>query len=144
VILVPVNYADRYVYGFEEKVLPLAREHDVGIVAMKVFGGPDPKSGSWGTREAKPLIGEQNLELATRYALGTPGVATANLGVHTAEQLRENVAIVKRFRPLSCDEQELTVRSGKEMADQWGPHFGPVEEPPPDLLDGPPKRPAEE
>jgi predicted aldo/keto reductase-like oxidoreductase len=135
VILVPVNFADRYTYQFEEKVLPVARKHNVGIVAMKVFGGPDPKSGSWGTRDAKPLIGEENVELAIRYALSVPGVATANLGVHTAEQLRENVEFVKRFQPLSEEERQLAARLGRPMAEQWGPHFGPVDEPPEDLPD---------
>lgn len=128
VILVGVNFVDRYTYMFEKKVLPVARKHDVGIVAMKVFGGPDPKTGSWGSRKAKPLIGEQNIELAIRYALSVPDVATANLGVHTADQLRENVAIVRRFQPLSPEEQELATKLGKPMADDWGPHFGPVHE----------------
>jgi uncharacterized protein len=67
-----------------------------------------------------------DLELAIRYALGVPGVATANLGVHTAEQLRENVAAVKRFRPLSSEEVEKTATLGKKLASDWGAHFGPV------------------
>jgi uncharacterized protein len=126
VILVNINFADRYTYNFEERVLPLARKHDTGIVAMKVFGGPDPKTGSWGTRKSKPRIPVEDLELAIRYALAIPGVATANLGVHTAEQLRENVEAVKRFRPLSADEAEKTTRVGRQLASEWGPHFGPV------------------
>jgi len=126
VILVAINFVDRHTYDFEEKVLPLARKHDVGVVAMKVFGGPDPKSGSWGTRKAKPMVGEQHIELAIRYALSVPGVATANLGVHTAEQLRHNVELVKRYRALSADEQAAVLKQGKEAATQWGAHFGPV------------------
>ncbi|MEA3227040.1 MAG: aldo/keto reductase, partial [Planctomycetota bacterium] len=74
VILVTLNFADRFTYNFEERVLPLAREHNTGIVAMKVFGGPDPKTGSWGNPDAKPYVGEDNVELAIRYALSTPGV----------------------------------------------------------------------
>ncbi len=140
VILVNINFADRYTYGFEDRVLPVARKHDVGIVSMKAFGGPDPKSGSWGSRDAKPLVGEENLELAIRYSLSVPGVATANLGVHTVEQLRENVDIVKRFQPLTAEERELTVKLGKEMAKQRGPHFGPVDEPAEDSSGAPPKK----
>jgi len=127
---VTVNFVDRYIYGFEQKVLPIARKHNVGIVAMKVLGGPDPKTGSWGNRNAKPLIGEHNVEFAIRHALSVPDVATANVGVHTAEQLRENVETVKRFKPLSPDEQWITARLGKEMAIGWGAHFGPVKEEP--------------
>jgi predicted aldo/keto reductase-like oxidoreductase len=126
VILVAINYADCHTYNFEETVLPVARKHQTGVVAMKVFGGPDEKTGSWGTRKAKPRIGEANVGMAIRYALGVPGVATANLGVHTAEQLRQNVEFVARYQPLSAMENADLLRQGKEMAAQWGPHFGPV------------------
>jgi hypothetical protein len=126
VILVAINFVDRYTYNFEESVLPVTKKHNTGIVAMKVFGGPDEKTGSWGTRKAKPRVGEKNVELAIRYALGVPGVVTANLGVHTAEQLRQNVAFVERYRPLSATEHEDLLQQGKAMAAEWGAHFGPV------------------
>jgi hypothetical protein len=126
VILVAMNFADRHTYNFEEIVLPIAIKHNTGIVAMKVFGAPDQKTGSWGTRKAKPRVGIEFVELAIRYALGVPGVATANLGVHTAEQLRQNVEHVARYRPLSTTESDSLLVHGKEMAAQWGPHFGPV------------------
>ena len=126
VILVAVNFADRFTYAFEETVLPVARKHDVGIVAMKAFGGPDGKTGSWGTRKAKPMVGTDYVEPAIRYALSLPGVATANLGVHTIEQFRQNLAVVRRFRPLSDAEQERLATVGRQFAEEWGPHFGPV------------------
>lgn len=128
VILINLNYVDRYTYGFENEVLPCARERNVGVVAMKVFGGPDPASGSWNTRKAKPMVGVQQVETAIRYALGIPGVATVNLGVHTVEQLRQNVEYVKQYRPLSVEEHEQLRQQGQKLAVQWGPHFGPARE----------------
>jgi predicted aldo/keto reductase-like oxidoreductase len=74
------------------------------------------------------MVGEQNVELAIRYALSVPGVATANLGVHTAEQLRQNVEFVKRFRALSAEEKQSVDKLGKELAAQWGAHFGAATE----------------
>jgi len=112
--------------NFEETVLPLARKHNVGVVAMKAFGGPDNKTGSWGTRNAKPMVGVDRVEWAIRYALSLPGVATANLGVHTIEQFRQNLEIVRRFQPLATEEQERLARAGRELAKEWGPHFGPA------------------
>jgi hypothetical protein len=126
VVLVAVNFADRFTYGFEETVLPVARKHQVGIVAMKAFGGPEGKTGSWGTRKAKPMVGADYIDLAIRYALSLPGVATANLGVHTIEQFRQNLALVQRFQPLSAEEQERLTTVGRRLAKEWGPHFGPV------------------
>jgi len=126
VILVTVNFVDRYTYAFEEKVLPPAQKHEVGVVAMKVFGGPDPKTGSWANPDAKPNVGLERVESAIRYALSTPGVASANLGVHNQQQVRQNVEIVRRFKPLSPDQQQTLAQLGRELAGQWGAHFGPV------------------
>jgi hypothetical protein len=121
-----MNFADRHTYNFEETVLPAARKRDVGVVAMKAFGGPDAKTGSWGSRKAKPMVGAAHIEMAIRYALSLPGVATANLGVHTAEQLRRNLEFVRRFKPLTAEEQDRLAATGRELAKEWGPHFGPV------------------
>ena len=128
VLLVAMNFGDRHTYNFEEKVLPVARKHEVGVIAMKVFGAPDPKTGSWGNPEAKPNVGEENVEVAIRYALSLPGVTAANLGVHTIEQLRQNVEIVKRFEPLSGEEESRLSQLGKKLAEKWDDHFGPVSE----------------
>ena len=126
VILVALNFADRYTYAFEETVLPLARQHNVGIVAMKAFGGPDGRTGSWGTRKATPMVGTDCVDLAIRYVLSLPGVATANLGVHTVEQFRHNLAVVQKFQPLTAEEQARLVTVGRQFAKEWGPHFGPA------------------
>jgi len=125
-LLTLVNFVDRHTYGFEEKVLPVARKHNVGIVAMKVFGGASKKAGSYPNPDAPPELALEHLELAVRYALGTPGVATVDLGAHKREQVRKNVEMVKRYQPLSADEQARVDELGRQLAKQWGPHFGPV------------------
>ncbi|MHB1034325.1 MAG: aldo/keto reductase [Pirellulales bacterium] len=128
VMMTVINFVDRHTYGFEEKILPIARRHNIGIIAMKVFGGARAKSGSYENPKAPPEMDERYLESAVRYALGTPGVATVNLGVHNAEQLRKNVRMARAYRPLSPAEQESLVKLGPELAKQWGPHFGPAKE----------------
>ena len=127
-LLTVINFVDRHTYNFEERVLPVARKHNVGIVAMKVFGGARRKGGSYANPDAPPEMDVAHVESAVRYALGTPGVATLNLGAHNKEQVRKNVEMVKRFKPLAADEQHKLAALGKELAAQWGPHFGPVEE----------------
>ena len=91
VLLTVVNFVDRHTYNFEDKVLPVARKHEVGIVAMKVFGGARKSAGSYENPKAPPEMDVDHLEKAVRYSLGTPGVATANMGVHNSDQLRQNV-----------------------------------------------------
>jgi len=126
VLLAVINLADRHTYNFEEKVLPAARKHNVGIVAMKVFGGASRKQGSYNNPKAPPEMPLDQLETAVRYALGVPGVATANLGVHNVEQMLKNVTMVRQFRPLSADEQRAADELGRKLAGTWGAHFGPV------------------
>jgi len=128
VVLMTINFGDRYTYNFEERVLPLCRQMNVGVVAMKVFGAPDPATGSWSNPKALPSVGVENIELAIRYALSLPGVHSANLGVHTLEQLRQNVEIVKNFRPLGPEDWARIEEIGPKLAAKWGEHFGPVEE----------------
>jgi hypothetical protein len=126
VLLTVVNFVDRHTYGFEDKVLPVARKHNVGIVAMKVFGGARKSSGSYGNPDAPPEMDVAHLQNAVRYALGTPGVCTANLGVHNMDQLRQNVELVKKCTPLSEDEDRELAQLGRQLARDWGPHFGDV------------------
>lgn len=124
VLLTVVNFVDRHTYKFEERVLPVAIKHGVGVVAMKVFGGAknmqyaDPASGSH--------LDPQYHELAIRYALGIPGVATLNIGCASVEQIKQDVAMVARWRPLSQEELAGALALGKELASKWGTHFGPL------------------
>lgn len=125
VLLVAVNFVDCHTYNFEERVLPLGRKHDVGIVAMKVYGG---MAGMKYAKPGPPQIDAEYVPAALRYALSLPGVATANLGIHSVEEIRHNVRMVKDFQPLSKDELARLLKQGEKLAADWGEHFGPVEE----------------
>jgi uncharacterized protein len=133
VLMVPVNFVDNYTYGYEKDVLPIARKYNVGIVAMKVFGGPAlKKTGKWSWRwddpNNKANVGTENVETAIRYGLSVPGVSTANLGVHNAEQVRQNVKHVTAFKPLTDAEQKKLAKLGRKFAAKWGQQYGPVAE----------------
>jgi len=131
VLLAVISFVDRHTYDFEEQVLPLARKHNVGIIAMKVLGGADPAKGSYGNPQsvgrlvsAKP----DRIEAAIRYALSIPGVTSVNLGVNSVEQLKQDLAYFQRFQQLSDTEMAQLLEEGRGLAAAWGPHFGPVVE----------------
>ena len=128
VVLMNMNFVDRHTYNFEENVLPVARKHNVGVLAMKVFAGPRGGFASYGGPKVPPQVGEKYKELAIRYALGLPGVTSVNIGVHEPQQLRQNVAMVKNYRPLTEEESALLAKIGPPMAQELGPRFGPVGE----------------
>ncbi len=125
VLRAAVNFVDRHTYNFEETVLPVARRHGVAIIAMKVFGGA---AGGEYKNPTGPHIGSEHVSSALRYALSLPGVVSADLGVHTAEQIHGNVRMIKDFRPLSPEQRAKLLDLGKGLAAQWGEHFGPVAE----------------
>jgi predicted aldo/keto reductase-like oxidoreductase len=126
VMMVAMNFVDRHIYGFEEKVLPVANRLNVGVACMKVYGGI---RGTFADA-VKPNPGAnmpiRHLEQAVRYAMGLPGVATLVIGPHTVEQLRQNVQFVKNYRPLSTEELASLDKLGRELASEWGSRFGPV------------------
>ncbi len=86
-----------------EALLPVARRHNLGIVAMKVLGGHPGKLA-------------KDYDRAFRYALSVPGVACALIGVRSPDQVKRAVRAAKGFRPLTDVEMKETLRIGEEMA----------------------------
>jgi hypothetical protein len=124
-IMIAMNFADRHTYGFEEKVLPVARKHGVGVMAMKVFGGIRGGFSNYGAKVPHPSQMDKGLhESAIRYALSLEGVTGMVIGVHDAEQLRRNVEVVLAAKPLSTEELAALVEKGKDLASTWGARFG--------------------
>lgn len=115
-----VNFVDRHTYNFEEKVWPVAAQRNVGLVAMKVFGG------SQHSKDATARLPVEHHHAALRYALSLPNVACAVVGMKSLEELERNLAWARGFTPL--DEQELaSLRDlGRSLAAEWKDHLGVV------------------
>jgi predicted aldo/keto reductase-like oxidoreductase len=118
-----VNFVDRHTYNFEEKVIPVARKHDAGVVAMKVLGG---SAAGYESKDQRAKMADADLEPAIHYALGVPDVCTAVLGCRTIEQVRLAGQAARRYRPLSSEQYQALMKRGAELAKEWGPHLGEV------------------
>ena len=106
-ILMAVNAADPHHLPFQEKLLPLAVEKEMGIIGMKI-----PARGrlldSWSPPPIHLLhpwtwtakAGSLTMREAMRYVLTLP-VSTVIVGCDSVAQLEENVAIARDFRPLA-------------------------------------------
>ncbi len=124
VLMVAMNFVDRFTYGFEEKVLPTARRVGCGIICMKVYGGV---TGSWdGYRKRRPgrLVGDEHRQDAFDYALSIPGVATCVVGIKSLEELRLALEAVRGYRPLEGARRETVLARGEALAAEWGFHLG--------------------
>lgn len=91
--LVALNAADRARRSFIEGLLPLAHEHGLGLIGMKVIAKG---------RLLRP-DGVSTMREALGYVLSLP-IHTAIVGFRSVEEVDEVVEIAKRFRPLSAEE----------------------------------------
>lgn len=121
-VMSAMNFVDRHTYNFEEKVLPEARKHGTAVVAMKVLGGAVRMD--YG--HPNPAMLADYYESAVRYALGLDGISAVVLGLKNSDEIRKAAATARAYKPLSAAELETLTARGKELAQQWGPHFGPV------------------
>ena len=121
VIMTPANLGDAHTYRFEHSVWPLARQKGCGLLAMKVFAGPDEGG------HTLARMPRQYHDLAYRYALSLEGCASAVIGMLNRRDLHENVQRARTFQPLSGEEWERVGQIGPELAGKWGAHLGEVE-----------------
>lgn len=122
-ILMAMNAADPHHYSFNEKLLPLAVEKQMGIIGMKIPGRSrllsswtppsiEQQKGSWeGMTIQTSSPGTLKMREAMYYTLSRP-VSTVIIGCDTIAQLEENVHLAREFTPLSEGQQtELVARA---------------------------------
>ena len=110
-ILMSLNAADVHMWSFQEQLLPLAVEKQMGIIGMKVPSRgrllstwtPPPVEAQkhmWEGSAIATRPGVMTMKNAMDYALTHP-VSTVIIGCDNVPQLEENVRIAREFTPLS-------------------------------------------
>jgi uncharacterized protein len=92
-ILMALNAADRHRLPFQDSLLPTAGKQRMGVIGMKIPARD---------RLLRP-DGISTMKDAMSYTLTLP-VSTVIIGCKTVEQLEENIAIAKNFKPLPAAE----------------------------------------
>lgn len=77
--------------SFELVALPVARQKNLGILAMKVMGQEALIGDGSGKGEPQKLM---------QYALSLPGIAAAVVGMPKVEFIRQNIAWARAFQPM--------------------------------------------
>lgn len=101
-VLAALGMADRLVTAPDVFLLPAARERNVGVIAMKVFG-----HGHFASRQ-----------LALRYSLSLPGVSVAILGMDDVGQIDEAVECAARLEPLSEAEEARLIGEVRPLVER--------------------------
>jgi predicted aldo/keto reductase-like oxidoreductase len=104
-VLSAMGVIDRLVAGPEDVLLPVARDKQAGVIAMKVFGHGELKQ----------------RELALRYSLSLPGVSLAILGMEEEAQIDENVQIAQRLAPLTAPEMDQLIEEARNLIQNDSP-----------------------
>jgi aryl-alcohol dehydrogenase-like predicted oxidoreductase len=106
-VQMPLNCFDGTYRSFEQQVLPQVVRRQVAALGMKSLGG-----------DGQPILhGVVAAGEALRYAMSLP-VATTITGIDSLEVLRQNLAIARRFTPMSAPEmQALRERCAVYAAD---------------------------
>jgi len=116
-----VNFVDRHTYNFEDKVIPVARKHNIGVAAMKVLGG---SASGYERRDQHARLVGTDYEPAIHYALGVPDVCTAVIGCKSIDEVRLAGQAARRYRPMSKEEYQNLMKRGQLLAKNWGQHLG--------------------
>ncbi len=110
-ILMALSAADSHIHSFQEKLLPLVVEKQMGIIGMKVpargrllssWTPPplDAQRHSWEGSAIATRSGVMTMQDAMNFALTHP-VSTIIIGCDNVAQLEQNVQIAREFTPLS-------------------------------------------
>lgn len=118
-----VNFVDRHTYNFEEKVIPIAVKHNVGVLAIKVLGG---SAEGYERKDQRPKLDKSDVEPAIHYVLGVPGVSTAVLGCKSIEEVLKAGQAARRYRPMTEEKNRVLIARGRQLAKEWGTHLGEV------------------
>jgi len=114
----PLNVMDAHYHSFEQIVLPVAQQKQMGILGMKPMGDPF-------ILESKTVSARECL----RYAMSLP-VSVTITGIDSMEILQQALDVVENFNPLNAAERAsllartaAAARDGKSELYKSSQHF---------------------
>jgi hypothetical protein len=125
-ILMAVNAADPHHYSFQQELLPMAVEKQMGIIGMKIPGRsrllstwtPPPieqQQHSWEGMVIATQPGTLSMKEAVCYVLSQP-VSTIIIGCDSIPQLEHNVQLAQEFTPLNQQQQAAIVAKAEPVS----------------------------
>jgi predicted aldo/keto reductase-like oxidoreductase len=101
----------------DESIIPLAKEMEVGVIAMKPLAGgllasPPPELAK---KSRIPI----NAETALRFVLSNEAVATAIPGMMRIEEVEENARIGENFILVSSEERKILMEAVESLSKEF-------------------------
>ncbi len=104
----PINVMDAHYRSFQNEVVPVCLQRNVGVLGMKSLGGGFPRGTITGTTD---LAAEECI----RYALSLP-ISSLVVGITSQQDLKQDLAIARDFRPLSSSAMGALAARAKPWA----------------------------
>src|SRR5262249_25706074 len=106
----PINVMDAHYRSFQNEVVPVCLAKQVGILGMKSLGGGSP-------RGRIPTMGGVSAPDCIRFALTHP-IASLVVGILTMDDLKQDLAIARSFKPMpEAEKTALLTRIREEASD---------------------------
>lgn len=104
----PINVMDAHYRSFQNEVVPVCLAKQVGVLGMKSLGGGSP-------RGRIPIQGGVSAPDCIRFSLTQP-VSSLVVGMMSAEDLKQNLAIARNFKPMPEAEKTALLYRIREQA----------------------------
>ncbi|MDX1984275.1 MAG: aldo/keto reductase [Bryobacteraceae bacterium] len=98
----PINVLDASYRSFQNEVVPVCRQKNVGVIGMKGLAGGYPEG---------RLVSHMKLTAAEcyRYCLSLP-IAVQVMGINSMEHLKADVALARAFKPMTAAEKAALLK----------------------------------
>ena len=112
---IPINVVDQHYASFIDRVLPELERRDYGVLAMKTlaFGQLLGRRTSWANHspeQPKRVIPDTvSIEQALQFVWSHDAVSTLVSGITGVEELRQNAAALRTFKPMDQDQRVALV-----------------------------------
>jgi predicted aldo/keto reductase-like oxidoreductase len=135
VLMTVMNFVDHSTYGFTGDVLSAAREREMGVMAMKVFGGTEavlaPGGGFANSSAPEPHPSQLSLSFddgalpdSMRFVKSLDGVHGMVIGVNHIWEIEQNIQWAIDTQPFEAAELDAVIELGRTLADSWRGRFG--------------------
>jgi aryl-alcohol dehydrogenase-like predicted oxidoreductase len=104
----PINVMDPFFRSFEKEVVPVCLKKNVGVIGMKGLGGGSP-NGRFLTHAG------MTSDECYRYCLSQP-VAVQVVGITSMQQLKQDLALARAFKPLAGEESKQLISRVRDVA----------------------------
>ncbi len=104
----PINVMDGHYRSFQNEVVPVCLQKNVGVIGMKGLAGGYPEG-------RIPSKAGLSVEECYRFCLSLPITAQV-MGINSMAHLKQDIALARNFKPMAATEKQALLARVKDQA----------------------------